>query len=67
MGLSIRMEALFSLAVSGVMQQQKRGIQKYLFRLGLADAVFVRTLSAVAVVPVKSCDLGKVYHFYILL
>jgi hypothetical protein len=45
-------------AVLFINQHKKPSIEEDLFRLPLADIVFVRTLSAVAIVPVKSNDLA---------
>jgi len=62
MCLSVSMVSLLSRAVFGVMQQQKRSVQKHLLRFGLADAVFVRALSVVAIVPVEAGNPLKVNH-----
>ena len=37
-------------------------VEEDTFRLGLTDVMFIRTLAAVAVVPVKPGDLVKVDH-----
>ncbi len=59
---SVRMISPFSRAVLAVVQQQERSIQKNLLGFGLADAMFVRALSAVAIVPVEAGNPLKVNH-----
>lgn len=62
MRLSVSMVSLFGHTVPGIMQKQKRCIQEYLFRFSLADAMFVSTFSAVAIVPVEAGNPVKVDH-----
>ena len=38
-------------------------VEEDTFRFGLTGVMLVRALAAVAVVPVKACDLVKVDHF----
>src|ERR1700704_6262775 len=46
-----------------ILDNNQRIVEEYTFRFGLADVVFVRALSAVPVVPVKTRDLVKGDHF----
>jgi hypothetical protein len=39
-------------------------VEEDTFRFGLTNVVLIRALTAIAVVPVKTCDLVKVDHMY---
>src|SRR5712671_2481407 len=45
-----------------ILDNEQRIVEEYAFRFGLTDVMFIRTLAAVAVVPVKTHDLVKVDH-----
>src|SRR5690554_8136059 len=56
----------FCLAVSGILQHEKRLIKEDFFRFGLVDAMLLRVFAGVAFVPVKASDLYPVDHKSIL-
>ena len=45
-----------------VLDDDERIVEENTFRFGPTDVMFVRTLAAIAIVPVKACDLVKVNH-----
>ena len=47
-----------------VLDNDKRIVKENTFRFGLTNVMFVRTLAAVAIVPVKTRDLVKIDHVY---
>src|SRR4030081_1939897 len=51
-----------SLTMLRILDNEQRIVEEYAFRFGLTDVMFIRTLAAVAVVPVKTHDLVKVDH-----
>ncbi len=60
--LSQSMEALFCFIVPCILDDDQRIVEEDTFRFGLTDVMFIRTLAAVAIVPVKTRDLFKVDH-----
>jgi len=60
--LSQSMEALFCFTVPCILDDDQRIVEEDTFRFGLTDVMFIRTLAAVAIVPVKTRDLFKVDH-----
>ncbi len=60
--LSQRMEALLCFTMLGILDDDQRIVEEDTFSLGLTDVMFIRTLAAVAVVPVETGDLVKVHH-----
>jgi lytic murein transglycosylase len=44
------------------LDDEERIVEENTFRFGPTDVMFVRTLAAIAIVPVKACDLVKVNH-----
>src|SRR6266581_2191801 len=60
--LSQRMEALLCFTMPCILDDDQRIVEEDTFRFGLTDVMFVRTLAAVAIVPVKTRDLFKVDH-----
>jgi lytic murein transglycosylase len=60
--LSQGIETLLSFAMLCVLDNDQRIVEEHAFRLGLIDVMFIRTLAAVAIVPVKTCDPVKVDH-----
>src|SRR5258707_3866810 len=57
------MEALFCFTMPCILDDDQRIVEEDTFRLGLTDVMFIRTLAAVAIVPVKTRDLFKVDHY----
>ena len=49
-----------------VFDNDQRIVEENTFGFGLTDVMFVRTLAAVAIVPVKAGDLVKVNHVYMM-
>jgi hypothetical protein len=64
--LSQRIETLFSFAVFCILNNDQWIVEEDTFGFGLTDVMFIRTLAAVAIVPVKTGDLVKVNHLYML-
>jgi hypothetical protein len=60
--LSQRIKTPLSLTMLRILDNEQRIVEEYAFRFGLTDVMFIRTLAAVAVVPVKTHDLVKVDH-----
>jgi len=60
--LSQRVETPLPFTMLCILDNDQRIVKEDTFRLGLTDAMFVRALAAVAVVPVKPGDLVKVDH-----
>ncbi|HMF50239.1 MAG TPA: lytic murein transglycosylase, partial [Candidatus Saccharimonadales bacterium] len=46
----------------GIFDNDQWIVEKDTFGLGLTDVVFIRTLAAITIVPVKTCNLVKVDH-----
>jgi len=61
-GLSQRIEAPLRFAMPCILDNDQRIVEKDTFRFGLTDVMFIRALTAVAIVPVKTCDPVKVDH-----
>ena len=66
-GLAQRMEPRLNFAVSMIMKQQQRVVEKNLLGLDLADAVFIHALARVAIIPIKTGNEGEINHRCILL
>ena len=60
--LSQGVETLFSFTMLCILDNNQRIVEEDTFRFGLTDVMFIRTLAAVAVVPVKTCDPLKINH-----
>jgi len=60
---SQRMQTLFSFAVFCILDNDQWVVEEDTFGFGLTDVMLIRTLAAVAVVPVKTGDLVKVNHY----
>jgi lytic murein transglycosylase len=60
--LSQRVETLLSFTVLCILDNDQGIVEEDTFRLGLTDVMFIRTLAAIAIVPVKTCDLVKIDH-----
>src|SRR5258707_7218329 len=60
--LSQGIETLLSVTMPCILDNDQWIVEEDAFRLRLTDAVFVRALAAVAIVPVKASDLVKVDH-----
>lgn len=63
MGNAKGMKAWFGPAVPRIIKDQKRFIEKYLFRFGLRDAMLVSAFTRVAFVPLKAINLHEINHF----
>jgi hypothetical protein len=60
---SQRVEALFSFAVFCILDNDQWIVEEDAFGFSLTDVMFIRTLAAIAVVPVKTGDLVNLNHF----
>src|SRR5205085_9101585 len=60
--LSQRIKTLLRFTMPCILDNDQRIVEEDTFRFGLTNVMFVRTLAAVAVVPVKTRDLVKVDH-----
>jgi lytic murein transglycosylase len=60
--LSQGIETLLSFTMLCVLDNDQRIVEEHAFRLGLTDVMFIGTLAALVIVPVKTCDLVKVDH-----
>ncbi len=60
--LSQRVETLLFFTMLCILDNDQGIVEEDTFRLGLTDVMFIRTLAAIAIVPVKTCDLVKVDH-----
>ena len=56
------METLLDVTVFGILENEQRIVEEDTFGFCLTDVTFVGTLAAVAIVPLKTCDL--VHHVY---
>jgi lytic murein transglycosylase len=61
--LSQRMEALLCFAMPCIPDNDQWIVEEDTFRFGLTDVMFIRTLAAAAIVPVKTRDLVKIDHY----
>ncbi len=61
---SQRMKARFPFTMLRVFDNDQWIIEENTFRFGLTDVMFIRALAAVAIVPVKTCNLVKLDHVY---
>jgi len=62
---SQRMEPLLCFTMLCILDNDQRLVEEDTFRFGLTDIMLIRALAAVAIVPVKTCDLVKVDHLCI--
>ena len=60
--LSQRVETLLSFTMLCILDNDQGIVEEDTFRLGLTDVMFIRTLAAIAIVPVKTCDPVEVDH-----
>ena len=60
--LSQRIKSLLFFTMLCIPDNDQWIVEKDTLRFSLTDVMFIRTLAAVAVVPVKTCDLVKVDH-----
>ena len=60
-----RIKAPLRLTMPCILGNNQWIVEEDTFRLSLTDAMFIRTLAAVAVVPVKPDDLVKADHICI--
>ena len=56
------MQTHLSFAVSDILQDQQRLVEKDLLRFALADTVLGNALSAIAFVPFEAFDARKINH-----
>ncbi len=61
--LSQRIETLLACTMLRIPDNDQWIVEEDTFRFGLTDVMLIRALAAVAIVPVKTCDLVKVDHF----
>jgi len=59
------MKSRLTLAVPYVFNDQQRCVEKHLLSFGLQDSMFVRTLSAISVIPIETFKLIETDHFCI--
>ena len=64
--LSQCMEAPLCFTMLYILDDDQWIVEEDTLSFGLTDVMFIRTLAAVAIVPVKTGDLVKLNHLYML-